>query len=382
MAIKILTNDQNRNMQIMSEYLSMSLDKYSNYLGNKVPLYVTYYARNSIMSADGSTLGNVTDFFSNESAQRYEKINNVPLYSVQDISWGQEETEFGLETNVDNQGIIIPNTVVPNTADYMEIRETSTSKPIFFQITDVTVSNITDKKFFQISFSLANNLPEDIQVCANKEMVISNTGDFYAVELELIDYLGELNSRTMEFISDYDCFFRNRNQLRFIKYVCPEIVTFLNNEKVNILKNTKYFFGWTPRDTKSVAYYRNSVYYEILEKFYRRDRTVKVKLEKTLFYTDTLVDNYSLDWIKQERCVFTDGTIATHNKSFLSSKIEQIINDLLNDEINTYEKAKETVESLRDIKVNVCIEDFLSVPIILFIFKVLEDKLLTNQTSN
>lgn len=388
--IKILSNNNEKNLELMSDYLNAALNTYSSYINGKTATYVTYYSRNNLTSVDGSTLGAVTDFYSNESATRYNKIENVPIYDLQSVDWTQEDTDFGNENINENEGVMLPYSITPNINDFIQIREPE--RTLLYRVSDVQVSHVTDKKFYKVSFVTEHALPTDIQVTSEQEMVIDNSGNFYAVEVENMNLVRRINTLYEKLLKLYEVYFLDRNQLRNQDLICPEISTFISKNKLT--ENTKYFFGITRDDKIEYMYYENSLYAEF-ENLLTMPNGPPVEKFITLCYWEfdkkvgNPIKNLNYDHIDAKRCMFNKIPNVYTSDVFSSQQIIKIVNNFLNNFYNKHvedekylDRIYTLVTTLELYKFGNNYQTFLELPLIFFILDNIQKLLVTNQTQN
>ena len=167
---KFINDNSERTLvnKYVDSYLN-GISKYSKYI-NSVPNFVTYYSRDYIESTEDSGMGTVNEIVGDESPTRYNKINNFPLYGVEDST---------PELNVDginglgliNEGsaVIIPDTIVPRPDDLFifSYSEDTEEAKLIYRVTDVNITAIDSNTFYQITY---NSTPYDEEILEKKQI--------------------------------------------------------------------------------------------------------------------------------------------------------------------------------------------------------------------
>lgn len=135
------------------DYITQSTKTYSTFISS-APLFCTYYSKNKWKSNFDRSLENIHEVVGSDSPFQFDKVENLPIYKVENSSFGTEITDFGIAGNVTSSAIILPNTLLPNVDDVFEISIQSVLK--LFIVTDVEQDNFNNSKFYKISFKLSS----------------------------------------------------------------------------------------------------------------------------------------------------------------------------------------------------------------------------------
>lgn len=111
----------------------------------------TYYHIDASHSTVDKGLQNVTSLEGHNSPIKYNKISNFPLYGLDMNDVSIEDQDQGLDTEIDGEIIIQPNTIHPFPDDYFCIDYLD--KKYLFRITKVDYNTIKDN-FFRCEYEL------------------------------------------------------------------------------------------------------------------------------------------------------------------------------------------------------------------------------------
>ena len=139
------------------------------------PIYVTYYNKNLAASEQDRTLETTKEILGAESPLAYNKIENFPIYLVNEISPNLELDDYGLTTNGQGEGVILPNMIKPYIDDLISIDYMREN--FLFRVTNIEIDRLNGKKFYKIQFEISQ---------FKKEEVIEKIDTEYVTEYENI----------------------------------------------------------------------------------------------------------------------------------------------------------------------------------------------------
>ena len=203
----------------------------------------TYYHINSQHSTMDKGLQNINSLEGHNSPIRFNRIENFPLYGIdmQEVSINEEE--HGLDTNIEGQLVIQPNTIHPFPDDYFCIDYLN--KKFLFRITKVDYNTMVDKYFrcewelHYVSDEMYLNIEE--QVIGRYHCIFDNIGSVNKSIVRDDDFALLTQIRTLQyaFRSEYIEKFRNKAYNAYMYYRSedkylydPMINCFCNKEKV------------------------------------------------------------------------------------------------------------------------------------------------------
>lgn len=145
-------------------------NEYAKYL-QSAPNFVTYYSRDQEHSTENSGLGDVEEIIGDRSPLRYNRVNNIPLYMVEDAAPElMTDGVLGLGYNVESTAVIIPNTVipVPNDVFIFSYWEQDKNQKVLFRVTNVTTTAVDSNAYYQINFQ---STPYDFKILEERQLV-------------------------------------------------------------------------------------------------------------------------------------------------------------------------------------------------------------------
>lgn len=202
-----LINESNLINATMDMNESILQTQYTRFL-QESPTFVTYYRVNNIESTTDQGFMNVERTIGPDSPIRYNKVNDLPLYGLEQIVLSLDEDQEGIDMNYTGSGIIIPGTIVPLPSDNFYINYLKST--YVFQVTNISLDTIRSNPYYKIDFKLrsiddgetVHNL--DRQTTDEFNCVHTNVGTedkilIKSADLELLDRL----TSTVKSIEEY-----------------------------------------------------------------------------------------------------------------------------------------------------------------------------------
>lgn len=146
---------------------SRTATQYAKYLEQK-PTFVTYYHVNKVLSTTDKGLKNAEAIVGVRSPIKYNKILQFPIYGIESIVLALEDTEMGLDTDYDGEGVILPNTIHPVGDDYFTIDYLD--KKYTFRVVRYDYDTIKSNSYYKIEFTI-RGVDIDIQEQLEKQVV-------------------------------------------------------------------------------------------------------------------------------------------------------------------------------------------------------------------
>ena len=256
------------------------------------PTFVTFFHINVNESTADGGFNDVDSVIGSSSPIKYQKIEKFPIYGIEQIVAQLQDTEVGIDTAYEGEGIILPNTIKPLPNDYFVIPYVGGN--VLFRITEIMYDNIRQDNFYKFSFKLdatddekKHNLEE--QVYDKYTCVLENIGteNKCIIQDDCKEQLDNINAMYDDMVKLYLSIFYDE------RYNCvlgelansyrlydPFMTKFIN--KHGLFKNKKslqtlYLEEDHIEDNKRQLKYERSVF----RFFERRD----VSLIKPFFYT-------------------------------------------------------------------------------------------------
>lgn len=212
---------------------------------NLKPTPVTYYNVNIHQSTLDEGSRQITDQLGSEAPLRYNRINNMHLYGIDRIIINLEVGEYGVESPVEGEAVILPNTLIPCVDDYFGINYVK--EDLLFRVSNVTTDTLENgANFYKIRFYLDKtdkksiDYINSINLIDTYEYIPSNVGSNYVtlIKTEDKDLLDRLYSIYQTLRGYYMDLFYQRNIETFVYHYDdlniydPYIVEFMIRNKI------------------------------------------------------------------------------------------------------------------------------------------------------
>lgn len=116
------------------------------------PNFVTYYHINNEISTTDEGFSDIASIIGFRSPLRFQKIENFPLYDIDQVVLQIQDSDQGLDTTYEGDGIILPGTIKPLENDFFIIPYLHDF--YLFRITEISYDNVTPDNFYKIGFKL------------------------------------------------------------------------------------------------------------------------------------------------------------------------------------------------------------------------------------
>jgi hypothetical protein len=147
----LLVNEQNMIDQNIFKFEDRLKSPTARFLDTS-PTFVTYYHINVDETTVDEGYKDVASIIGFRSPIKYKKIENFPMYGMEQIVLSLQEQEQGLDTEFTGDSIILPGTIKPLENDFFMI-------PILhdvylFRITEIAYDTVMPDNFYKVSFQL------------------------------------------------------------------------------------------------------------------------------------------------------------------------------------------------------------------------------------
>lgn len=172
---------------------------------DKKPTPVTYWNVNIRKSTLDQGSKQTYDQLGDNSPLRFNRIDNFHIYGIDRILVDYQVGDFGVESDIEGEGLILPNTVIPCADDYFCINYVK-DKAILFRVQSVTIDTLeSGANFYKIRFALDKTDEASLDSLNNHQLVDvyeyvpSNVGsNFVAIlrksDKDLVDRLDSIYS--------------------------------------------------------------------------------------------------------------------------------------------------------------------------------------------
>ena len=117
---------------------------------DKSPVFVTYYHINVNESTTDEGFRDIESIIRNRSPLRFQKIENFPMYGLDQVVLAIQDSEQGLDTEYSGESVVLPNTIKPLQNDIFRINHVKGS--FLFRVTEVQYDNIRPDNYYKIGF--------------------------------------------------------------------------------------------------------------------------------------------------------------------------------------------------------------------------------------
>lgn len=250
---------------VVNKYIDSYMNgtnEYGKYL-QSAPNFVTYYSRDQEASTEGSGLGEVEEVVGERSGIRYNRVNNVPFYMVEDSAPElMADGIVGLNYMVESTAVIIPDTVVPvpNDLFIFSYWEQTRDKTVVFRITNVSTTAVDSNTYYQVSFQ---STPYDYNELESKQLV-----DRYEV---IYDHIG---SSKPAVLMEKDYILAERLEKTFDKVASIYIEDYYD-DRLNVFT----YKGWAESVAAEVTYFDRSLHKFLKEQnFFINSKTLAINI--------------------------------------------------------------------------------------------------------
>lgn len=146
---------------------------------DKTPTYTTYFHIADDQTTVDQGFNHVDDFLGKSSPIRYKKVEDFPIYGLEQVVLQIEDAEQGLDRSYEGEAVIINSTIVPFQNDLFMIP--AIKDFIVFRVTSIASDNIMTDNYYQIQFRLEYIDREKVvwlnkQTVENYQCILQNIG--------------------------------------------------------------------------------------------------------------------------------------------------------------------------------------------------------------
>ena len=177
---------------------------------DKKPTVTTYWNINLRQSTVDEGTKTLYDQIGKYHPFRYNKVNNMVLYGIPRIDVNYRVGEYGVESDIEGEAFILPNTIIPCVGDYFVI-DYLRENPLLFKVNDVSPDTLeSGANFYRIRYHIDKNDTMSLTYLNTRlladeyEYIPSNVGTNYIVVMKKSDteFLSKLQ-KTMETLKKY-----------------------------------------------------------------------------------------------------------------------------------------------------------------------------------
>lgn len=265
--------------------------QYTRFL-DRTATYVTYYNISNVNSTVDNGFQSVEELVGPNSPIRFNKIDDLPIYGLEQIVLDLNDDEEGLTTDYDGDAIILPNTVKPLPGDFFIINHLKIK--VLFMVTDIKFDTIKSNNFYKISFSVKSLSDSDEierQVSDKFKCISENIGtedkclvreeEFFLMKDLLTEYDRLADMYKLLFYNPkFNCFTIKE---RGINFYDPYLSLFIRKNKLFTSKDSyRTLYPDVIGNEQMISImYNNSIYKDI-----ELEKKLRVQKYDYNFYTD------------------------------------------------------------------------------------------------
>lgn len=388
-------------------YIDQTTSDYARYLQN-APTFVTYYKKNGLHSTKDVNLEAVREVIGDDSPIQFDRIENFAIYGIEESLPNIESGDFGIDTEMGSDAIIIPDTIKPTPDDFFVISYNGSQ--ILFRVTDVTIDRIKGKPFYKITFELDESNTREIEeqtqdeytfiyenLGTEQKSVVLNTEfiklkdieklfnklyDFYIkaffnkrFNVLSFNFNGKIiyNRYLIKFIIDNNILEKKYNYLssvviddvmgelyEFESFYNNSIYSIIQNKNIDELEVENFKLFPIPLDNHNLPFYHH------YETFYQC-------LYKTT--SGNIYEDYGINTVVPHQAEFIhkvkNNELFEHDRYLLENIIISYVN-------NTIE-SEELFDKINSVRLNPYLNEFLLLPCAMYILNTLKHDILNNK---
>ena len=370
---------------------------------DKTPTFTTYFHIADDASTTSEGFNSIDDYLGDSSPIRYRRIENFPLYGLDQILLQIEDTDQGLDRSYEGEATLINSTITPCQNDMFMIP--SLKDFYIFKVITVNSDHIMSDNYYRVGFSL-QYIDREKATWLNKQTVekyncvLENIGTEKKclIRSDIYDKIGKLEDMYTNMVDIYISVFYNERYNCFLGELdgpCtllydPFQVEFmlrhdLMNQKnrLDVIVPTEHF-----TDSKRRLKYERSIYrfferrdlslisnfkYNTFQGVNNPETAFAHYVDNTVFIVDIPQSKYIPDCANQ---IFSDDFVAAVKVNGpVETRYGKLLKDYIrNDEMTIDDVPLDLMEEL--LSLNADIEIFFLVPIMLYIIRTLIAKAL------
>lgn len=367
-------NDVGKDLDVKN-IISKQLESYQDKLNDASsflegsPTFVTYYNKNNDLSTEDVGLGGVIEIVGGESPIKYNKILDFPVWNIEELQPDLDfDEEMGLNTSLETTAIILPETIKPLPDDFVIINYLN--KERLFKVTDVQISSLDCKCYYKITFELASN---------NKKWLDSQVVHIYNFDFQNKCLTNQNITDTINFLE------------QTVKRISEEYIRYFYKDKMNIFVFDKTYDNMLHRFIKEnhifikdkTIMWNIHVQPELLftineDMLYRETIFNKIKYDNPHDFLNSFVlepiikTKYINSVFYQFRNNFSKIVYDKNSEIKLYDlNKDNILYNSINKFINGGKDYKEYISFCKEFYVNYNMENYILVPCIIYILKLL-----------
>jgi hypothetical protein len=326
-------------------------DSQLNRFLDTTPVFTVWYHINNPESMADVGWKDIEQLLGPNSPVRFNRISNVPIYQMDQVLTNLSQTEYGADIEYEGDGVLIPNTVIPDPNDFFMIQHLHSI--YMFRIKEISYDTMRPNGYYKISFFLMYTDEDSLdylrkQTIEGNICILENIGTERNSVVADIDYehITKLEKMANEMIDMYmDLFYNTRHNCflgnidEYNRFYDQYMHTFIKDNSLVNIKNSVQTIYAAPKvyDKQSKTKYLQTVWYWI-----EHDHQLKYMNEfrfnvfKAANYKRSSFERYIEEDIAISDMYSTDTTIATVD--FFSTEFVEDVKSGHLEEYNDYMK--------------------------------------------
>ena len=370
---------------------------------DKTPTFTTYFHIADDASTTSEGFNSIDDYLGDSSPIRYRRIENFPLYGLDQILLQIEDTDQGLDRSYEGEATLINSTITPCQNDMFMIP--SLKDFYIFKVITVNSDHIMSDNYYRVGFSL-QYIDREKATWLNKQTVekyncvLENIGTEKKclIRSDIYDKIGKLEEMYTSMVDiyisvfyneRYNCFLGEQDGPCTLLYDPFQVEFMLRHDLMNqknrldVIVPTEHF-----TDSKRRLKYERSIYrfferrdvslisnfkYNTFQGVNNPETAFAHYVDNTVFIVDIPQSKYIPDCANQ---IFSDDFVAAVKVNGpVETRYGKLLKDYIrNDEMTIDDVPLDLMEEL--LSLNADIEIFFLVPIMLYIIRTLIAKAL------
>ena len=357
------------------------------------PTFVTYYHLNPDVTTTDDGFKDISSLIGFRSPLRFNKIEDLPLYGIEQIVLQLQDLDQGLDTVYEGEAVIVPGSIKPLENDFFMIPYLS--HPYLFRVTEINYDTIMPDNYYKIGFRLEFLDEEKVtnlenQVHEKYTCIIENIGteNNCIIEASSKQTLDKIEEMYDDMASTYKSIFYNDRHNCFLgEFGCGQLLydpmqtQFINDHQLFNKKHDLQCLMLTDQftDPKRRIKYERSIYrfierrkpdlaknfnYDVYPGINNRETSFYRWMEKSIYILDNPADITSTT----NKILSNEFVLAVQTNGFTNSEHAELIKRYVRGESLSIHDIPLTLhEELLTLDGNM--EVFFFTPIIMYIIK-------------